>query len=100
MAFMTTARAREISIRMALGARERDVVTLIVGDALKLAAIGVAIGLAATPLAFRLLDATVYGVAPWDPRVLAAVSASLAAICALASALPAWRAARMPTLRP
>jgi len=100
MAFMTTARAREISIRMALGARERDVVALIVGDALKLAAIGVAIGLAATPLAFRLLDATVYGVAPWDPRVLAAVAAGLAAICAVASAVPAWRAARMPTLRP
>jgi putative ABC transport system permease protein len=100
MAFMTTARSREIAIRKALGATERDVVTLIVGDALKLAAIGVAIGLAATPLAFRLLNATVYGVAPWDPRVLAGVSLGLGCICALASALPALRAARAPALRP
>jgi putative ABC transport system permease protein len=99
MAFMTTARAREIAIRMALGAGERDVVTLIVGDALKLAVIGAAIGLAATPLAFRLLNATVYGVAPWDPVMLVSVAASMAAICALASALPAARAARAPALR-
>jgi putative ABC transport system permease protein len=99
MAFMTTARAREIAIRMALGAGERDVVTLIVGDALKLAVVGAAIGLAATPLAFRLLNATVYGVAPWDPVMLVSVAASMAAICALASALPAARAARAPALR-
>jgi putative ABC transport system permease protein len=100
MTFMTTARAREIAIRRALGASDRDVVALIVGDALKLAVIGVVIGLAATPLAFRLLNATVYGVAPWDPHVLAAVAAGLGCICAVASALPAWRAARMPALRP
>ena len=99
MAFMTAARAREISIRMALGAAERDVVTLIVGDAMKLAAVGVAIGLAATPLAFRLLNARVYGVAAWDPVMLVSVAASMAAICALASALPAARAARAPALR-
>jgi len=99
MAFMTTARAREIAIRMALGAGERDVVRLIVGDALKLAVVGAAIGLAATPLAFRLLNATVYGVVPWDPVMLVSVAASMAAICALASALPAARAARAPALR-
>jgi putative ABC transport system permease protein len=100
MAFMTAAREREIAIRKALGATERDVIALIVRDALKLAAIGVAIGLAVTPLAFRLLNATVYGVAAADPRVLALVAAGLGCICTVASALPAWRAARMPALRP
>jgi len=94
MAFMTTARAREIAIRMALGAGERDVVTLIVGDAMKLAVVGVAIGVTAVPLSFRLLNATVYGVAAWNPFVVVAVAAALAMICAVASAVPAWRAAR------
>jgi putative ABC transport system permease protein len=94
MAFMTTARAREIAIRMALGAGEGDVVTLIVGDAMKLAAVGVAIGVTAVPLSFRLLNATVYGVAAWNPFILVAVAATLAVICAIASAVPAWRAAR------
>jgi len=99
MAFMTTARSREIAIRKALGATDRDVVTLIVRDALKLAAIGTVIGIAATPLAFRVLNATVFGVAPWDPAVLASVAVMLAGICATASALPALRAARAPALR-
>jgi putative ABC transport system permease protein len=99
MAFMTTARAREIAIRMALGAGERDVVRLIVGDAMRLAAVGIAIGVTAVPLAFRLLNATVYGVARWNPVVLTVVAATLAVICAVASAVPAWRAARMPLPR-
>jgi putative ABC transport system permease protein len=95
MAFMTTARAREIAIRMALGAAEHDVVTLIVGDAMKLAAVGVAIGVTAVPLSFRLLNATVYGVAAWNPIVVVAVAVALALVCAIASAVPAWRAARI-----
>jgi putative ABC transport system permease protein len=99
MAFLTTARRREIGIRMALGASPRDVVGMVVGDAMKLAAAGIAAGLAATPVAFRFLSAAVYGVAPWNPVVLATVSAVLAAVCAAASALPAWRAARTSSLR-
>jgi len=94
MTFLTTARRREIGIRMALGATTRDVVGLIVGDAIRLAAAGIAIGLAATPVAFRFLSAAVFGVAPWNPVALVAVSVTLAAVCAAASALPAWRAAR------
>ena len=99
MAFMTTAREREIAIRMALGASQRDVVTMVLGNALKLAIVGGAIGLAATPLAFRVLNASVYGVAPWSPGVLASVTVALAVVCGLASALPAWRASRTPALR-
>jgi len=94
MAFLTTARAREIAIRMAIGATRGDVVALVVRDAMRLGAGGVAIGLAATPLAFRFLSASVYGVTPWNPVVAAAVAALLAAVCAAASAIPAWRAAR------
>jgi ABC-type antimicrobial peptide transport system permease subunit len=99
MAFLTTAREREIAIRVALGATRGSVVGLVVGDAMKLGAVGVALGLVATPLAFRFLSAAVYGVGPWNPSILASVAAALALICAAASALPAWRAARVATLR-
>jgi len=94
MAFLTTARAREIAIRMALGATHGNVVGLVVRDAMKLAAAGGVAGLVVTPMAFRLLSAAVYGVGPWNPSILASVAAALALICAAASALPAWRAAR------
>ena len=94
MAFLTTARAREIAIRMAIGATRGDVVALVVRDAMKLGAGGVAIGLAATPLAFRFLSASVYGVTPWNPVVAASVAIVLAVVCAAAAAIPASRAAR------
>jgi len=94
MAYLTTARAREISIRMALGATRGDVVRLVVRDAMKLAAAGVAIGLVATPLAFRFLSARVYGVSPFSPAALTSVAAALAIVCAAASAIPAVRVAR------
>jgi predicted permease len=94
MAFLTTARAREIAIRMALGATRAGVVGLVVRDAMKLAVVGVAAGVIATPLAFRLIAAIVYGVGPWNPAILTSVACALALICAGASALPAWRAAR------
>jgi len=99
MAFLTTARAREIAIRVALGATRGNVVGLVVRDAMKLAATGVVAGLIATPLAFRLIGAAVYGVGPWDPAILASVAAALALICGAASALPAWRVARAATPR-
>jgi putative ABC transport system permease protein len=99
MAFLTTARAREIAIRVALGATLGNVVGLVVGDAMKLAAAGVAAGLIATPLAFRLISAVVYGVGPWNPVILGSVAAALALICMVASAVPAWRAARSATPR-
>jgi putative ABC transport system permease protein len=94
MAFLTTARAREIAIRMAIGATRRDVVALVVTDAMRLAAGGGVVGLAATPLAFKFLSASVFGVTPWSPGVAVGVAAVLALVCAAAAAIPAWRAAR------
>jgi putative ABC transport system permease protein len=94
MAFLTTARAREIAIRVALGATRFSVVGLITRDAAQLAVAGSVVGLIATPLAFRILGAAVYGLGPWNPGLLAAVGAGLSAICAGAAAIPAWRAAR------
>ena len=94
MAYLTTARGREIAIRMALGATRAGIVKLILRGAMTLAAVGVGIGLVATPLAFRFLRAAVYGVEPWSLPLLASVAALIAIVCAVAAALPAWRAAR------
>jgi ABC-type antimicrobial peptide transport system permease subunit len=99
MAFLTTARAREIAIRIALGATPLDVVSLVVRDALKLAAAGGLAGVIATPLTFKVLSASVYGVGPWNPIMLATVVALFALVCAAAAAIPAVRAARAPALR-
>jgi predicted permease len=94
MAFLTTARAREIAIRVALGATRAGIVGLVLRHAMRLAAIGIVAGLVAVPLTLRFLRAAVYGVDPWDPVVLASVAAMIGLVCAVASALPAWRAAR------
>jgi putative ABC transport system permease protein len=94
MAYLTTARRHEIGIRMALGATRGDVVSLVVGDAMKLAAVGVAVGVVATPLALKVVAASLYGVDPWSPGMLLAVAALLGTVCACAAAIPGYRAAR------
>jgi putative ABC transport system permease protein len=92
MAYSTSARAKEIAIRMALGATRSNIVGLIVRQALMLTAIGVGIGVAATPLALRLASGLLFGVGPFDPWTLGGVAATLAIVSAGAAAIPAWRA--------
>jgi putative ABC transport system permease protein len=94
MAFLTTARSKEIAIRVALGATRMNVVGLVARDAMKLAAAGVAAGLIATPLTFKVLSAAAYGVDAWNPALLAVVAVALSVVCAGGAAIPAWRAAR------
>jgi hypothetical protein len=94
MSYVTTSRAREIAIRRALGATGSDVVGLVVGDAMRLAAAGTLIGVLVTPFAFRFVSAEVYGIGPWNPMTLGLVAAIMAVVCLAGSALPAWRAAR------
>jgi putative ABC transport system permease protein len=100
MAFLTTAREREIAIRVALGATRIDVVGLVVRDAMKLAAAGTVICVVATPLAFRILSAAVFEAGAWNPVMLAAVAAGLAALCAAAAAIPALRTQSRSTASP
>jgi predicted permease len=88
-------RTREIGVRMALGADRRDVLRLVVGEALKTSALGLALGLAASVLASRLLASLLFGVKPFDPGVLAAVSVFLMAASVLAASAPALRASRL-----
>jgi ABC-type antimicrobial peptide transport system permease subunit len=91
---MTSARTREIGIRIALGASVGDIVYLILRQAALLTAGAVAIGVLLAPAAIRVIGALLFGVGPYDPITLLAVSALLALISMTASAVPALRAAR------
>jgi putative ABC transport system permease protein len=95
MAYSVSLRTQEMGIRLALGARRRDLFRLMVGQGLKLAGIGVASGLAISLLVTRYMASLLVGVSSTDPLTFASVSLLLAAMAALASYIPAWRATRV-----
>jgi len=95
IAYGVARRTREIGVRVALGARPKDVLALVVGDGARLLGAGLLIGLALALAATRLLRGLLFGVSPSDPASLAGVSALLAAVALLACALPALRASRV-----
>ena len=98
MTHLTTVRTREIGIRIALGATSADIVALIVAHGLMLTAVGVGIGIVLAPMALRLMSGLLFGVGPYNPTTLLAVSALLAGVSIAASAIPALRAARPHSL--
>ena len=93
IAYSVSQRRREIGIRMALGARHQELTRMFVRHALGLTGVGVACGLAAAPALTRLMSSLLFGVKSVDPPTYAAVSLGLIATGALASYLPARRAA-------
>ncbi|HEY2028874.1 MAG TPA: ADOP family duplicated permease [Myxococcales bacterium] len=93
-AFSVVQRRRELAVRAALGARGRQLAWLVLGRGLRLALIGVAIGLAGSLLLSRFLAALLFGVGARDPLTFAAVAAALAMVTLAASVLPAAAAAR------
>ena len=95
LAYTVTQRTREIGIRVALGAEAGNVVGMVVGQGLKLAAIGLVLGAAAALLLTRLLSSMLYGVEPSDPMVFAAVAGLLGAVAVVASFVPSIRALRI-----
>jgi ABC-type lipoprotein release transport system permease subunit len=99
MAYAVSQRSREIGIRMALGADRRGVVRLVVRGGLAVAAIGLALGLAGSWAVGPLVAQLLWGVSPTDPRILAFVALTLAAVAVLASYLPARRASRVEPTR-
>jgi len=95
MSYSVTQRRREIGIRVAVGARLDQILALVLGESLRLAALGVAIGVAASLAAARLLRGLIFGVSESDPMTLVAVAALLVVVTVAASFVPAWRATRV-----
>jgi ABC-type antimicrobial peptide transport system permease subunit len=95
ISYVVTQRRAEIGVRVALGARGAQVSGMIVMQSLRLAAIGIAIGLVGALGTTRFLRTLLFEVSPTDPLVLGAVSVLLLLLAALASYVPARRAARV-----
>lgn len=93
VAYSVGQRTREIGVRIAVGARPGTVYRLILGEAGRLTAIGVVLGLLGSLLAAVLLRSLLFGVQSWDPLVLTAAAVLLAGSAVLASFVPARRAA-------
>jgi putative ABC transport system permease protein len=95
VAYSVAQRTREIGVRMALGAQPRRIVRGVLRHGLTLAAIGIAIGLAAAYTLARFIAAILYGTEPTDALTYAMVGLLLATCAALASLVPARRAAKV-----
>jgi putative ABC transport system permease protein len=95
MAYGVNERTREIGVRVALGAGSRDVVGLVVRGALAMTSIGVAIGLVGGFVASRLLGSLLFGVTATDVPTFAVAAVVIMGVAAVASWLPARRAARV-----
>jgi predicted permease len=98
MAYLVNRGTRELGIRIALGASQRNILSLVVRQGMTLAFSGVMIGLAAALLLTRLIRSLLFGVEATDPITFAGISLSLAMIALLASYIPAQRAARIDPL--
>jgi putative ABC transport system permease protein len=99
MSYLVGQRTQEMGIRLALGAHNADVMRLVVGRSLKLAASGVAIGLLAAGLATRSLGSLLYGISATDPVTFVSVPALFLVVAMLASFAPALRATRVDPVR-
>jgi len=95
MAYLVNQGTREIGIRMALGASQRNIVNLVVRQGMALALSGVIIGLAAAFLFTRLIRSLLFGVEATDPITFGAISLLLFLIALLGSYIPAQRATRI-----
>ena len=99
MAFAVAQRTHEIGVRMALGARRREVVLLMVRGEMRLALLGIAIGLSGAYGLCRLMRSTLYGVESADVGSLAAVAALLFVVAMLACWMPARRSAAIDPMQ-
>jgi putative ABC transport system permease protein len=98
MSYVVGQRSNEIGLRVALGASPRDVLRLVLRQALLLATAGIVVGLACAAAMTRLLTSMLFGIKPTDPLTYAAVVVILASVAMLASYAPARRAMRVDPL--
>jgi putative ABC transport system permease protein len=95
MSYGVVQRTREIGIRMALGAKQGDVLRLVVNDGLRMAVPGVVVGLGLAAVLARILRGMLYGVSAFDPVAYGGLTLVLTAVALSASWIPARRAARV-----
>ena len=95
LAYTVTQRTREFGIRMALGASAGDVVRMVIRHGVRLAAIGLGIGVAGALAITRLMTTMLYGVRPSDPLVFGCVAVALMAVAVAASVVPSVRISRI-----
>jgi putative ABC transport system permease protein len=98
MSYSVARRTQEIGIRVSLGATRRDVLAMVVRQAMALVLAGAAVGLAGSLMLARLMSGMLYGVRPADPLTFAVVALLLAAVALAAAAIPALRATRIDPL--
>jgi putative ABC transport system permease protein len=95
MAYAVSRRTREIGLRMALGARAQDVMRLVLGQAMGVTLLGIAVGLGGALALRRIVASMLFGVGPGDPATLLMVAVMLAVVALAAGYVPARRAARV-----
>ena len=95
LAYMVSQRSREIGIRMALGARQGDILRMFLRKGVALAGLGIVAGLVVSASTASMMASLLYGVRPHDPAVFLIVPLLLLAVAALASYLPARRATKV-----
>jgi putative ABC transport system permease protein len=95
VAYSVSQRSREFGIRVALGAKPSQIIGMVVGQNLRVVAIGLGLGLAAAIPATRLLRGLLYQVGPNDPMTFVSIGAMLAVVAVVASYLPARKGTRV-----
>jgi putative ABC transport system permease protein len=99
MSYLGVLRTAEFGVRIALGARPRDVVWLMLGHAARVAVAGLAVGIAAAIAIARLAGGLLFGIEPVDASAFVVAAAALTATLLAGAALPAWRAGRIDPVR-
>jgi len=92
LSYSVSQRTQEIGVRVALGAGRRDVMRMVLGQGLKLSAIGIAVGLVGALGITRYIRTLLYNVTPYDPASFSFVAFFLVLVAAIASYVPARRA--------
>jgi ABC-type antimicrobial peptide transport system permease subunit len=95
MSLLVSERTQEVGVRLALGAHPGGVLTMLVGQAMRLTLTGVAIGIGLSIVLMPLLRSQLYAIAPRDPLTLAAVPAILTLVAIAAAIIPARRAMKV-----